>query len=74
MTIVRGDRTIHDELEWINYYNFLESLRQSDLCNMWGAGPYLANAFDLTDTEANAVLCNWIHNYETLNEIYKWQE
>lgn len=22
MTIVRGDRTIHDELEWINYYNF----------------------------------------------------
>ena len=41
---------------------------------MWGAGPYLADAFDLTDTEANAVLCNWIHNYGTLNEIYKWQE
>ena len=62
--------------EWKQYYFTLEGIRRTGVVNMWGAHPYLQSCFpnDLTDREAQEVLCNWIHNYDKLNEMYGWQK
>jgi hypothetical protein len=58
--------------EWAHYYNFLEALRRTGVCNMWGASVYLEEAFKLSKKEAGEILCNWIDNYSALNEKYEW--
>lgn len=73
MEFVKGDKTIHTEKEWENYYHFLENLRQSGVCNMWGASIYLEDAYGLSREDAGTVLCNWIQNYEELNKKYGWR-
>ncbi len=62
-----------DDLKWVEYYKFLEALRRTGVCNMWGAGIYLEEAFQLSSKEASEVLCNWINNYDELNKIFEWQ-
>lgn len=60
--------------EWEEYYKVLEGIRRTGYCNMWGASPYLkACCPELSESEASEILCNWIHNYSTLNEKYGWQ-
>lgn len=39
---------------------FLNRLRESGKCNMFGASPYLAEAFDLGKREASDILIEWI--------------
>ena len=61
--------------EGVEYYHTLEALRRTGVVNMWGAAPYLKECFiHLTDREAREVLCNWIHNYNKLNERFGWQK
>lgn len=56
------------------YYDFLEDLRKSGITNMWGATPYLEEAYDeLSEKEAGHILCEWIDNYEELLCIRKWK-
>lgn len=45
------------------YWIFLENLRRSGETNMFGAAPYLVREFDIDYEEANAILCDWIKNY-----------
>lgn len=71
MKIIKGDREIHDE--WENYYKFLENLRQSGITNMYGASPYLEDAYDLNREEAITVLSNWMTNYTELCKKYNWR-
>lgn len=61
--------------DWEDYYKTLEAIRRTGVCNMWGAGVYLKECFpkQLTEQQANEVLCNWINNYSQLNEKYGWQ-
>lgn len=60
--------------EWEVYYNVLESIRESGITNMFGSAPYLKEFCpELSRTEANEILCNWIHNYSALNEKYGWR-
>lgn len=60
--------------EWEAYYKTLENIRRSGICNMWGASPYLKALYpELSSNEAKEILCNWIHNYNALNEKYGWQ-
>ena len=60
--------------EWEEYYKFLEALRRTGVCNMWGASIYLEECYsDLSEEESKEILCNWINNYSTLNEKYGWQ-
>lgn len=73
MVIVKGDKTLHTEKEWENYYHFLENIRQSGACNMYGATPYLMRAYKLTDEEAGTILCNWMDNYTELSKRYGWR-
>ena len=46
------------------YFSFLVDLRDSGVTNMWGAGPYLEDEFNLTKQEAKDVLLAWIKSFE----------
>jgi len=45
---------------------FLDSLRESGQINMFGAAPYLAEAFGLSKSEAREVLRQWMQSF---NEV-----
>lgn len=45
------------------YWIFLEELRKSGITNMYGACPYLQEAFDLSFAEAKEILIDWMKNY-----------
>lgn len=57
---------------WEKYYKFLEALRRTGVCNMWGASVYIEKTFELPEKEASDILCNWIENYDKLAEKYDW--
>lgn len=60
--------------EWEAYYKVLEAIRESGITNMFGAAPYLKEFCpELSNKESQEILCNWIHNYNALNEKYGWQ-
>lgn len=56
--------------DWKYYYILLEGIRQSGICNMWGAHPYLAELAGIGQDLARNVLCSWIKNYSKLKEMY----
>jgi hypothetical protein len=58
---------------WEEYYNFLEAIRRTGVCNMYGAAIYLVECFELTDEEAKEILCNWMENYDELSKKYDWR-
>lgn len=43
---------------------FLEELRDSGVTNMYGAGSYLSEEFDLTDKEAGEYLIFWMKSFD----------
>ena len=53
------------------YFEYLDALRESAITNMFGAAPYLANAFDLSKQEAREILKEWM---ETFSERHKETE
>lgn len=56
-----------------DYFNSLERIRQSGVCNMWGASPYLQQLYpELTDKTASKILITWIENYSQLNKELGW--
>ena len=61
--------------EWETYYNVLEAIRKSGITNMYGAAPYLKEFCpELSRDEASEILCNWMSNYNELNEKYGWRK
>lgn len=44
------------------YFDFLEDLRVSGVTNMFGAGPYLEEAFGLSKQEAQRILIEWMRS------------
>ena len=57
------------------YYIQLEAIRQSGICNMWGAAEVLrAMCPELPTEEAREYLLSWIENYDELNAKYGWQK
>ena len=59
--------------EWSDYYNMLESIRQSGITNMFGAAPYLAKFAGIDKKLASQVLASWMHNYNELNKKFSWR-
>lgn len=55
------------------YFQFLERLRKSGVTNMFGASPYLAKAYGLSQKEASKILGEWMSRYDELNKKYGWQ-
>lgn len=54
--------------EWIEYYEYLEDLRQSGVTNMYGGAKYLEGDFSLSRKESRQILISWMNNYDTLVE------
>lgn len=46
------------------YYVYLDDLRESGETNMFGARPYLIEAFGLTKKEASDILSDWMKTFE----------
>ena len=46
------------------YFEFLETLRNSGITNMFGAVPYLQREFGLDRHEAKDVLMAWMESYK----------
>jgi hypothetical protein len=60
--------------DWEEYYKTLEGIRRTGVVNMWGAAPYLKACYPkMSEAEANEILCNWISNYNELNQRFGWQ-
>ena len=60
--------------EWEEYYNVLEGIRRTGVCNMWGSSPLLKEFCpELGEELSKEILCNWISNYNELNKKYNWQ-
>ena len=49
--------------EKMMYWRFLEDLRRSGVTNMFGAVPYLMEAFYLDEYKAREILSDWMKNY-----------
>ena len=45
------------------YFEYLDQLRESGAINMFGASPYLQEAFDLDRYEAKDVLLEWMQTF-----------
>lgn len=45
------------------YFNFLDSLRESGTTNMFGAGPYLQEVYGLSRYEARDIVLEWMKTY-----------
>jgi hypothetical protein len=45
------------------YYTYLDALRESGATNMFGAGAYLQEKFDLPKSEALAILADWMRTF-----------
>lgn len=48
---------------WARYFSFLDDLRKSGVTNMWGAGPYLDDAFGLKGDESTPILVAWMKTF-----------
>ena len=60
--------------EWEEYYKVLEGIRRTGACNMWGASIYLKEFCpELSEQLSQAILVNWINNYDALNKKFGWQ-
>ena len=47
-----------------NYFAYLNALRESGAINMYGAAPYLAGAFSLSNSQARDILLKWMESYK----------
>ena len=45
----------------IDFFEFLDELRESGVTNMYGAGPYLRREFNLTRDESHEICGLWMH-------------
>ena len=48
--------------------DYLEWLRQSGITNMWGASPYIAAEFGLSQREASDILVQWIKSFDEVKK------
>ena len=47
-----------------NYFAYLVALRDSGVVNMYGAAPYLAGAFSLSNSQARDILLKWMESFK----------
>jgi hypothetical protein len=52
-----------EDLELLEYFEYLDVLRESGVTNMFGAGPYLRDEFGLDKREARQVLLEWMQTF-----------
>jgi len=50
--------------EYFEEFEYLDTLRESGVTNMFGASPHLQQAFDLSRSEAKAILKLWMESFK----------
>lgn len=55
-------------LENLEYYEYLENLRESGVTNMYGAVPYIIEEFEISRLEASKIVSEWMDNYKEIKE------
>jgi hypothetical protein len=50
-------------------FAYLDTLRESGVTNMFGAGPYLEGEFGVSRREARDLLLEWIETYATRSQL-----
>jgi len=63
-TAVFRDKKIELTLDKAEVFDYLLSLRDSGVTNMWGSSPYIVSHFDCTDDEASYWLIAWIESFK----------
>ena len=53
----------------IEYFKYLEELRESGETNMFGAAPYLEKEFGIDNRTARNILAEWMENYDEILEL-----
>lgn len=48
---------------------YLDNIRETGKINMFGAGPYLQDAFDLSRYEAKDILLEWIDTFSERHSV-----
>jgi len=56
-----------DNTEREDCFEYLDKLRDSALINMFGAGSYLMDEFDISKKDARSILSEWMQTYHTRN-------
>jgi len=51
------------------HLEYLDDLRESGVTNMYGAGAYLEDEFDMTREEANQVLTYWMKTFGERHKV-----
>lgn len=46
------------------HIKYLENLRDSGRTNMWGAAPFLAKKFKLSQEDADSLVVQWIGSFD----------
>ena len=54
---------IHTKVELEEAVELLEELRESGVTNMYGAAPYLAAEFSISNSDAREILGKWMESY-----------
>ena len=67
----KKNTTYEVKKENIKYYKMLEVIRRSGVCNMWGASPVLAKMANISEEDAEAILLEWINNYNEIKNLIK---
>ena len=44
-------------------FNFLDNLRDSGICNMFGSGMYLEEMFGINKRESKAIVLEWMETF-----------
>jgi hypothetical protein len=50
--------------KYFEEFEYLNTLRESGVTNMFGASPYLQQAFDISKNEAKTILALWMKSFE----------
>ena len=50
-------------------FKFLDNLRESGAINMFGAGPYVQDAFGLDRWEARDLVLEWMETFSTRHPV-----
>ena len=57
------DKTIYTDQETL-VFSYLDRLRESGVVNMFGAGVYVEDVFDLRKFEAKGLLIKWMSTFD----------
>lgn len=67
--IMTASKTLPSRAEWIEYFTYLDDLRESGETNMWGAGVYLEHSFGVDRGDARKILMTWMDYFDEVDPM-----